>query len=387
MRVSKRDFLRTAALLAVDSLLARNLPAKSGQKRSSSPYKVILVIVGGMRRAETFSASGFENIPHLAYDLGPQSLFYLTVRNEGVTAHFNAITSILTGNWQRVDDWGKFPPTSPTVFEFFRKQLGVAESEVWVVASNKALTNMIGASSVSQYGPRFGANVVFPKQLLINAVMNAVWSGRRRGNADPKQIQQELQAMLEENNYEGLGWSVFETRDYLAPRARDTIKRAIARFVESEKPSTGDALTFWIGREIMRRFAPSLLVVDFSDVEVAHFGSYSMHVAGIREADRLTYQLWQEAQTNPAYRGRTTMVVLPEFGRDPGGSRTNGFENHRSNDDSCRSTWMMALGVGAERPRIIERPVQHIDVCPTLAAFLGCRTPGTQGRRLTEIRA
>jgi hypothetical protein len=64
-----------------------------------------------------------------------------------------------------VDDWGKLAPTSPTLFEYYRKQLGVPQSDVWVVASNKALPDMIGASSASGYGPEFGANLVFPKQL------------------------------------------------------------------------------------------------------------------------------------------------------------------------------------------------------------------------------
>jgi len=55
-------------------------------------------------------------------------------------------------------------------------------------------------------------------------------------------------------------------------------------------------------------------VVVFSDVEVAHFGSYAMHMAGIRTADRLAYQLWQEVEANPEYKGKTTMAILPEFG-------------------------------------------------------------------------
>ena len=40
-------------------------------------------------------------------------------------------------------------------------------------------------------------------------------------------------------------------------------------------------------REIMRKFAPQVLAVAFSDVEAAHFGSYSMHMSGIKTADRL----------------------------------------------------------------------------------------------------
>src|ERR1700758_4142249 len=78
------------------------LPHMRAEKRSAteSDNKVILVVIGGVRRAETFSRDGLENIPHLTQDLLPQSLFYAHARNEGVTAHFNAISSILTGNWQ-----------------------------------------------------------------------------------------------------------------------------------------------------------------------------------------------------------------------------------------------------------------------------------------------
>jgi hypothetical protein len=141
-----------------------------------------------------------------------------------------------------------------------------------------------------------------------------------------------------------------------------------------------------MAREVMRKFAPRLLVVAFSDVEAAHFGSYSLHVAGIRTADRLSHQLWQEVQANPEYRGRTTMVILPEFGRDPDGSSTNGFFNHRANETSTRDTWMMVLGSAADKPQIVERPVRHVDLFPTIADVLGYRGLESQGARLLEFR-
>src|SRR5271157_485110 len=176
---SKRDFLRAAMALLAGLNLPRTSLAGGGQHGAGgSGQKVVVVIIGGVRRAETFSPEGLENIPHLSGDLLPQSLFYRDARNEGVTAHFNAISSILTGNWQRVDDWGKLAPTTPTVFEHFRKRLGATRSDTWVVASNKALTSLIGASSASDYGPEYGANVVFPKQLMIAAVADALRRGR-----------------------------------------------------------------------------------------------------------------------------------------------------------------------------------------------------------------
>src|SRR5208337_453788 len=144
---SKRTFLRAAGLLIAGLIAPHGGARQSLRGGADSGHKVVVVILGGVRRAETFSPEGLVNIPHLAGDLLPKALFYPHARNEGVTAHFNAISSILTGNWQRVDDWGKFAPTTPTVFEQFRKRLRMDRSETWVVASNKALTNLIGTSS------------------------------------------------------------------------------------------------------------------------------------------------------------------------------------------------------------------------------------------------
>lgn len=386
MDSSKRAFLHAAGILIAEAVLSHKLRCRASNREAGSRPKVILVIPGGMRHAETFSPGGIENIPHLSGELLHQAVFYPQISNLGVTAHFNAISSILTGQWQHVDDWGKLAPTTPTIFEYFRKEAGAAQSETWVVASNKALTNLIGASSDSSFGPGYGANVVFPKQLLIAAVENAIWKGQSRSMADRSKAETEIESMLEGSNYEGLGWTVFDAVNQLAPEARSTIREAVRKFVRSVVPTTGDELTYFISVQVMRKFAPSLLVVNFSDVEVAHFGSYSLHLAGIQMMDRLTHQLWREVQANSEYRGRTTMVVLPEFGRDPDGSTTNGFFNHRSNDESCRTAWMMCLGPAVVRPMIVERPVRHVDLFPTLASLLGFDAPGVSGSKLPELK-
>jgi hypothetical protein len=384
---SRRSFLRGAGILMAGLILPKGHAQVIPRAIAGTGHKVVVVVIGGVRRAETFSPDGQENIPHLSSDLLPRSLFYPHTRNEGVTAHFNAISSILTGNWQRVDDWGKLAPTTPTLFEQFRKGFGVDGSDTWVVASNKALTSQIGASSAADFGAAFGANVVFPKQLMLTAVVDALRGGRTANMADRNKVEAELESALEGSNYEGLGWNVFDASDRLDPRVRSSIQAAIAGFVQSGGPTSGDELTFFMSREIMRKFSPQLLVVAFSDVEAAHFGSYSLHVSGIRTADRLAYELWKEVEANPDYRGKTTLVILPEFGRDPDGSTTNGFFNHRANEESTRDTWMMVLGAGIDKPQIVERPIRHIDLCPSLASLLGCPPISMQGSALREIRS
>ena len=196
-----------------------------------------------------------------------------------------------------------------------------------------------------------------------------------------------LKSALEGSNYEGLGWNVFDASDQLDPRVGNSIQKAIAKFVRSGGPTSGDELTFFMTREIMRKFSPQVMVVAFSDVEAAHFGSYALHTVGHQDSRSPHLSALAGDRSESRLSGKTTMVVLPEFGRDPDGSSTNGFFNHRANDDSTRDTWMMALGAAVDKPQIIERPIRHVDICPTLASLLGCPKLSAQGQKLEEIRS
>ncbi|MDR3777131.1 MAG: hypothetical protein P4K97_09565 [Terracidiphilus sp.] len=385
MDASRRNLLKAAAILMVDHMASTRRSAFAAEPAADSGRKVIIVACGGVRRAETFSASGFQNIPHLYKDLLPQSVFYPFARNAGVTSHYNTISSILTGNWQRLDDWGMTPPASPTMFEHMRKRLALTQDKTWLISSNKALTSRIGASSVRGFGPSYGANVVFPKQLLINAVVRAAAQGHAVHSADRSTVQPEFEAMLKSDNYDGLGWAISGDTSFLDPRTQATMQQAIEDLVHTNAPATGDEFTFLVSAEVMRRFAPSLLVVTFSDMEVAHFGSYAMHLGGIRSMDRLVSELWSLVGELPAYKGKTSLFVLPEFGRDLDGSNTNGFFNHRQNDDSTRLTWMMCLGDAVRKAQVIEHPVEHTDLCPTIAQLFGLKDLELPGKPLPGL--
>jgi hypothetical protein len=301
-----------------------------------------------------------------------------------VTSHYNTISSILTGNWQRLDDWGKSRPASPTIFEYLRKQMRLPPEQVWFISSNKALTRQIGASAVRAYGPDYGANVIFPKQLLINAVVRAASEGHPVRGSDRVAVKPELEAILNRDNYDGLGWSISDASALDTPTL-GTIQNAIDDLIRTNAPATGDEFTFLVSTEVMRRFAPSLLAITFSDMEVAHFGSYSLHLGGIRTVDRLVFELWNLIQELPAYKNQTTLLVMPEFGRDMDGSSTNGFFNHRQNSESTRDTWMLCVGEAVRTPTGIEEPVLQTDVCATIARMFELKKVDLPGKPLSGL--
>jgi hypothetical protein len=376
---SKRRFLKLAGL----SIANRIVPAFGGKGAGRGGRKVILVTFGGgVRYAETFSPEGLRNIPRLA-QLRSNGFFYQTCTNDGVLSHFNSTGSIVTGNWQRVDDFGFQAPASPTIFELYRKQSGASPMDAWIIATNKSFAQM-GAGSDRDWGPAYGANVVLPKQLLLDAVGGVVRQRSEGGVANRDNVLRQLESILSEG-YEGVGWTIFKASRQLDENVRRTLTRGLVEYIGGpEAPSSGDELTFFIAREVMREFAPRLLLVNFWDMDVAHWGSYSLYLQAITKTDRLTGMLWDEVQSNPHYKDHTTMLVVPELGRDGDQNTANGFLNHRSGDPSCRRVWLLAMGAGISAGES-DRLVRHVDLTATTAELLGVTAGDTLGHSLKEI--
>lgn len=381
--IDRRRFLQLAGLVIANRIQSQRLIAE-GIEDKSERRVIIVTFGGGVRYSETFSPHGLKNIPRLAM-MQPQGLFFSRCTNSGVLSHFNSTASIVTGNWQRVDDFGFESPANPTIFEYYRKASKASALDAWVIATNKSFST-IGAGSHRDWGIPYGANVVLPKKLLVDAVSNVIKEKPEHGVGSRENVLRQLESILNEG-YEGVGWTIFKAGRQLDRAVRDTLTRGLIEYINGpEAPSSGDELTFFIAREVMREFRPRLLLVNFWDIDVAHWGSYSLYLQAVTRTDRLTGLLWEEIQTNPGYRGKTTFVVLPELGRDADFNTSNGFPNHRSGGPSCRDLWLLALGAGVT-PGQTDRPIFHVDVSATAATLLGVKTGDMQGKPIKEISA
>ena len=244
METSRRDVLKIAAALLVEQWAAARGLAQQSTASQAAQRKVVVVACGGMRREDTFAREGLRNIPTMSGEMFGRALFFASMHNNGATSHFNTLSSILTGTWQRLDDWGLNSPTEPTFFELLRKQTRMARNQAWFISSNKAMTNRIGSSTVRAYGPEYGANVVFPKQLLINAVVHAAAEGRAVHSADRSSVQPEIEAMLNQDNFDGLGWSVGEVAA-LDPITLGAIRRPSTSWCAPRLRSPAMSLPIW----------------------------------------------------------------------------------------------------------------------------------------------
>jgi hypothetical protein len=384
MGLPRRDALRILAACMADWWLPRGVYAQKLRAPKKPERRVIVVTFGGgVRYEDTLAPEGWVNIPHLTKDIAPQGLVYPNGRHEGLTGHFNSTAALVTGSRQNVDAYGSEPPVTPTIFELFRKERALAPEETWVIATNKSF-GLMGGSKLRAFGDPYSANVVLPKQLLISTIKAAVSTESGPGVENRQALAERMMLALDEG-YEGFGWRVFESGRLLGPEVKASLAKSLLDyFNDPAAPTSGDELTFFMTKEIMNRFAPSLLVVNFWDIDIAHFGAYSLYLEAIRRTDRLVHELWQHAQSLPQYRDRTTLVVVPEMGRDSD-IAGNGFANHRSGDESCRRVWLVAVGAGVPRGTGTERPIRTMDVAPTVAQMLGFKMADCEGKPLAEL--
>ena len=124
----------------------------------SLAQNVIIIVVDGARYSETFGA-GSTYIPHMNNDMKPFGVVYTNFRiaHEGITSTNPGHSSILTGTWQLIANDGTQRPTKPTVFEYFRKELGSSVTQNYVVTGKEKL-DVISYSTDPNYGILYQAS-------------------------------------------------------------------------------------------------------------------------------------------------------------------------------------------------------------------------------------
>jgi hypothetical protein len=332
---------------------------------------VVITFGGGARDQETFAPEGQENVPNMLRDLIPRATFFTQVVNRGILGHYVATASLATGAYETINNFASLPPENPTVFEYFRKDRKRPSSDTWVVAPSNGF-NRIGESSYKSYGPGFGARVILPKHLLSSAMSS--------GHADYEHLLRD--------NYESpyftpdLAGNEFELQ-----QLESMLKLSVDDFKANARTlSSPDELSVYIAHRLMKQVAPSLLWITMHDIDIAHAGTYSLYVEGIRRTDRLCSEIWKTIENEPEYAGNTTLLILPDFGRDadtdPGG---NGFQHHRTGDALSRTTWLIAMGPGIREGIVHDRAVDSLDLVPTIGSMLGFSASQSQGKPITEI--
>jgi len=368
---NRREFLRTATGATAAAMLSAFSPLRAMAMRKGQKA-VVVTFGGGTRDQETFMPDGQENIPHLLKEFIPQGTFFTQVVNRGILGHYVATASLVTGVYETFNNFAAVAPDNPTVFEYFRKGLGRPASDAWVVAPSNGF-GLIGESSHYSHGPGQGAGVILPKRLLAAAMPANSSSGYDH---------------LLRDNYESPVYApALGVSDEQLHQMAQLLKLSVSDFASHARSlRSPDELSVYVARQLMQQLAPSLLWITLHDIDVAHAGTYSLYIDAIQRSDRLCGEIWQMIQSEPEYAGKTTMFILPDFGRDSDtASGGNGFQHHRTGDAFSRTTWMMVRGAGVRENVVVDRPVESTDLVPTLGSLFGFSPDFSHGKALAEV--
>ena len=364
---SRREFLRLAtgaALMGACPLLSQTAP---------SDRKVVVVTFGGgARDEETFMPDGQENIPNLLNRLLPRATFFTQVINRGILGHYVATASLATGTYESFNNFADVRPAYPTAFEYYRQDRKRPANDAWVIAPSNGF-RLIGESGNKLYGNGTGAGVILPKRLLSAATKDASNDAYKHLLVDNYETPVYAPALAGDMDQMG--------------RLAGILKLSMGDFAAHARTlASPDELSVFLAQRLMRELSPSLLWITLHDIDVAHSGAYSLYVEGIRSTDRLCAEIWNTIERDPEYKGKTNLFILPDFGRDgdddAGG---NGFQHHRTGDTLSRTTWMIAMGPGIRENVVVDRPIESIDLVPTLGRLLRFDSALAKGKAIPEL--
>lgn len=179
--------------------------------------------------------------------------------------------------------------------------------------------------------------------------------------------------------FASVGGPAFEALD----RRAETVQRP---WGEHLRP---DALTFAYARQWLAVNRPRALFLGLGETdEFAHEGEYGDYLRAIQRADIFISQLWDWAQNDPEYRGRTTLIVTTDHGR---GRTAQDWNKHSARVPGSDETWFAVIG--PDTPATGEaagehEPVFQQQLAQTFAALLGldfrCEQP-TAASRMSAV--
>lgn len=379
--------LPRSALAASDGrgLLAGALPGLPPAPGARKTKHVLLVLfAGGVRSKDTIGTPA--NVPNLMR-LAEKGV---TLPNCGAAnlGHYGASLAILTGVPEAMGIRENARGFSPTVFEYVRKELKLPASGAWLSANNGSQGANFAFGLHRSWGAEYGANVI-DGDGIFNQEFRETLAQFGKPKADAPAEYEALQRLRGAIDAGDGADAVRRLNDEAtAARVEKYILDELTRSdtVTLTGPGAGDAKALRIAGNILQIFRPSLLCVSLTNADVAH-GSYNGYVDVLRRNDQELGRILDLVAADPQLRDSTSILVLPEFGRDRNLNQRNGLD-HGDGSPELQKVACIAAGPDfAATGKVVDAECNTIDVCPTVCRLLGVDAPLARGKPLPRLFA
>lgn len=415
-KVSRRDFIKQTAFATAGAFLAPTiLPsgrlfAATGARRAN--HVVFCLFAGGVRQLESvqqaegnlmrYALTGTQSIsPDIIGGMSPLpsptgpalqtygTLFKQFRYNSGPTGHVSGHHTAITGVYNANDLNINLPPTSPTVFEYYRKHNTPSMSALnaWWISDSLGPYPALNFSSDSNYGALYGANYIQPATLISQSGYDSL--GNPKSFQAPEQSAAAgIRSILDKNfgqSYKGGDAGVVNTATDMAS-LEEYINSSFLEattgqyndpWVIGASVMNNDMFNIVVAEKILKKFTPELLVVNMQGVDICHT-NFTQYCNNIRKADFALSRLWNTIQTTPGLMNDTIMIVVPEHGRNSTANTVmdayGRYALDHTNDAMAREIFCLVLGpAGVVKQNQVINTIEgeSIDVVPTIADILG----------------
>jgi hypothetical protein len=350
------------------------------KKEWKTRHVVMVAFAGGVRSRETIETPA--NVPNLMR-IGEAGVVCpnVGVMNNG---HFGATMSIFTGNTEYLGIRENERSENPTVFEYARKGRSLPANAVWLSTAGGAQQRNLVYSLNKDYGEAYGANLI-DADGLFNAEFRRVLESYGQPSL-PGEAEEDAMARLRSSmTPPPAGAAGLNDPETLARLQRYLLEEISGKTTQITGPGAGDARALSVAVSVLRLFKPTLMGVVLQNADIAH-GSYNGYVEVIRRADEQLGRLWDSIQRDPELKDSTTVMILPEFGRDRNLNQRNGLDHGDSSPELMKVS-LVAAGPDFKKGKTVSAGLRSVDVCPTACELLGVQPEFSSGKVMREVFA
>lgn len=146
-----------------------------------------------------------------------------------------------------------------------------------------------------------------------------------------------------------------------------------------------DRETLDLAKTIIPAYRARIALISLKEPDVSgHAGDWNSYLAAIHQSDSCIQELWDFIQTDPFYKGKTSIFITNDHGRHSEGI-ANGFVGHGDDCEGCSHLFFFAAGPDFKKNVILDHPYELIDIGQTAAKLLGITLKDSKGSVMTEL--
>jgi len=323
---ARRSALIFCCALSFDVLFSTWISALP--ETNSQSKNLFIIILNSVRYSDAFGDKRHLYIENIWEKIRPCGTLCENVYNNSVTLPLPAQSVLLTG--VPSGKAGNLPElSSPTLFEYYRKQTGTSKNKVLFAVGDSSYA-ALACSNNADYGKAYAPDI------LANDT----------GETDQNAVYRKTAAYIKEHHPSLVVLSL-TTGTFINHHVTDKECQALSRGL---KDACGTA-------EFM-----------------------NMYYEGIILNDRIVLDLWEKTQTDEFYKDNTVFLVVSSQGR-----HTNDYSSYGDNCEGCTRLMFLIAGPGVRKNHISGRKRYLTDVLPTVGKLLGIKTEHAAGNIINEV--